>query len=1792
MACSKYEMREVLLRDIRELRSEIRNGKTEDDNGVDLQDRLDTVTKLYDSVKQNKMNELQSIIDDHNAKLDNETLQSLRSEFGSNITVAYNGSKTTADLRIENAKIEGDVITITTPKGTWSFLQGQDRSKDTKSGKFVVVKGLGEITNTFNIKPTTDINEQLQKESNLESVKEFPELATAIKDELSKIYPEINVKELDTVLDHYGNEVLGKTINGAIEYSKDSKLDTLPHEYAHVYVDLLEQTTFVKNLLETIQTKFELNNQAAKEYLVSHMGKQYVEHIKSKAKSNTKIDSIYSMIKDLWNKIIRVFSNKDLLTIQDKMDLLSTRFNKGINRDSIRFSPKEGFEKVNTELTFKDQPFAASVLKGLMQVVPLNKVMFTGSAALALQGNVYRKGKDGITDLHDLDIAVDSTETQDKLFNYLWRNYNIESIYDFSVQQVITGKDGVEKRVKTIIVVPKQYKVDRKSIVRTRGEVGRVIAYNIIDSNKKIVGRYAAKTRYLNGKNTITEEYTTGFKAVTVDLLEDDFTERSAPIIYNSPTLNTDISISDYKDIFDAKNNMALETKGVARDKDVMDMNLFKTKEELSFGNSKKADESKIDWKKLKKVGEGVHGINEQMKSFMRMINELGKGKATEEDIKFYDELIDKFKPEFFTKLDLYYDKVSKNEEQFGYINSNKLVLTYSKRSKLAGNEQSEAEIYMHETIHSMVMFALRSGAPVADKIRRELTYAMRQVAKEVNWRDLLPYSTNKINTELEKEIAMNMYDYIFNDENALDEFIAHALTNPILRKKLQKLPIKDSTSSNKTWLDKVMGFFSTLMDIVLGRYTFKEKDNNVYDQVLKLTLELGAINNKAIASAESEFNIVNKINQALDFADEYTSNKIDQAIAFVIGQDASKSMEILPPNASKLDKAKWLAKYAKMLLSNETYRNYFGHVLSAIWVRPEGVVRDMTREMFDKNSIQKSAEMLSLAANNIDKERESKVDATASIVYSLFDKKLTDLEKNSLTSVVLDTDLQSISNEYNNQELRKLLENDEYLETQIGRHKHALDKLASSTADRNWFVTQANGLGYYMATGKANITQMLNAVNIARGLGSSKRKKINWNIVKEIDTIATLVAIKETKRNKRKEVLTVASLMKTDYKGVHGVMNMQYNLVKDSKEQLFDESNTNIVKGYTKNVFDSSVTIEMAPIADKEKMEQRGFVLKGEVTSNKALKNAPKMGVFISTAFSTSDWHRASVRLASRHAMGTNMHEIRNIEDPVLGDKKAELDIMRLDMERAKIVAAIENGTYKADEIENNMLPMLNPITGDIVNYRYIMNKNLKEEALKQDLDVGNVLGRSYGSVYDKSISLVHNQKVLDFIVNNMNDNWVTGTSMGKNGEEYYVITENTDNANLAEIYKILPASYKEFIRNDPRGAIAIPANLLNILFGFREQSIANIPFIKDITPTVVTTAIKIAEAIWFELVKIAKGNIMIKMPMVLISNIKSNIVYLLNRGGSVNVLDLVKAHIDAFRDLRRHIKDERRANQIKAELNTLRGDLNKRQMLTEELNRLENDMKNNWTHLLFELGMYTPMTEDVEVKTETTNKLKKAIDKQLDKLPSFMKTPLQYLYLSEETAIHKFNQEVLQMSDLVSRAVLMKKLELDKQAILNGKLKIPTTVVNEMNKKLKDSNIDTNAKVIPPELIKLFNEEYKKYAEYNILESFINYEAAPSSTESYLNKSGAVLFTPYAKRIQRVIKNLTSEHPIRSALITLLDKYAIDLDIVQDQQFMVKSWYNMGIKEEGDLPGISPLDHLISVATPALIKKETYGL
>lgn len=1143
--------------------------------------------------------------------------------------------------------------------------------------------------------------------------------------------------------------------------------------------------------------------------------------------------------------------------------------------------------------------------------------------------------------------------------------------------------------------------------------------------------------------------------------------------------------------------------------------------------NSSKADNttnsSRNQESKFTKMARNIHKDIGKMKELLHTLNDLDPVKASPEHLNKLSSLFDMIDPKFLKNVNYFLNKESTKNK--GSVEGNELKLNIKNSNRTSSNEQSMAEVYAHEVLHTMLGYATKSKDPEAVRIIRELYHVMDIVRKSIRPKHLI--SDTSIDPVEEMKIAKEQLDYVFNNktETGLDEFISHGLTNELWMKRLGEIVINSDSGVGKvTLLDKLVSLVRQLFNRVTGKEAYSLKGKDAHTALLELSLKLAEYNNRSINRARSQESAISKIGRLIEDTNGLIVKAFEKVGDVVIGD--RNVLPVKPPeSAGTLEKAKYYSKMVPRIMTDPRLRGVFQTALSSIpGLSPEGFVQNVIRDFKDPTKLERLIEKLGSQSDTIDRVRNTMIKTVQDSIMEGFSRPLTDKEQVALTSVVLELDIESLKGKYSNSELIKLLSDEDYLNKSISRAKHNL-KLAD-THNYNWNVNQANGLGYYLATHKAGIAQNLNSVNIARGLLTETYRTPTKNVVMALDEVSTLVGIKYT--NKLDKSI-VANLIKTEPKGIKNILEYHKGFKKESRDKLFKSSITHTVKGYVQEIFDDTVDIKIVPLSQSTEMRNQGYEFISEVTKHSKDRNTVPMGLYRSKLGITQQYYRSATRLTNLARKGTSLTEINYKTDSDLAKKQAKRDIAVMNQARRTVVRDMEKGELDVEAYAKDvgLVPLMNQ-SGKVIDYRYMMSKENKLTLLDQDKGVAKVIGKMVGSVYDKTETEIQNDKVLDLIIEDMDQNYIPGLRLGKNNHEYIKISADSDLGKVREIYSVLPEKFKLHIKNTEHKYIAVRRDMLHNYFGFRHASILDLGYgnltLNNMTPALLKKIILTAEMIIKELVKLVKVDILVKIPIVMFSNVVSNMMWSFSYGNAPwKVLDKTLKNVKNVREYINLHEELVELELAKASGNVLKKDISKIPTIKEK-------MKKSPIYELDQAGMIQALVEDVsQTDYESSNKIAKKLDEYLDYTPSFVKTGLNWLYLTEKTPYFKFMNNIVQYSDLVARAT--------------------------HNDFLKEKGIGHTERM------------------NTLMDDFVNYNKPASSFEEYLNQMGLVMFTKYMKRIQRALKNFVNKKPLNAFLTVTCQELLFDIDDVTDQLILTRSYKNL----DQDM-----IDQMLGILTP----------
>ena len=1188
-----------------------------------------------------------------------------------------------------------------------------------------------------------------------------------------------------------------------------------------------------------------------------------------------------------------------------------------------------------------------------------------------------------------------------------------------------------------------------------------------------------------------------------------------------------------------------------------------------------------------------THGNIDSMKEMLAKLHVLGNSKATAEQLAYYMELLESMHPRFFNQAELFLKQHA--ADTFGQVDwkNDKIRISVVNDPNVV-TAQSEAEVYIHEVIHTMTAWALRQTDVNIGPLRLQLNHAMAIAKAKTRWQDLLEVAENTA-THAQIQRAKELHKYIFSDANNTDEFIAYTLTNPQVMAHMKNVKVADIQSNPETVFEHVMSFLGNVLNVLTGRFNFRDSEVSVYDKINDLSFRLAEVNNKHRDNLKS-MNPLGVMMEAIENADEFLAGKIENIKNMV--RTKEPHVQVPPDNSDIFTEAKFLLDTGVKAFTSPVHRAFLGTMASKYGLKPDGTFRELVSTFFDRDQGFRLAEKLNLLSNKVDAMRNSVINATSRALKDAFTRPLSVDEDSAITRVLLNTNLATLRykrigrSKRPDTETRKLLTDKDYRYQQIGRLKAKIEQLIGNDKERvRWTNAQAVSLGYYMATGKAHIAQNFNASNIASGFGLNVRYDANPQLNVLIDELAIIVAVDNSKSKDRN---LVAELMVTQKKGIDTITDA-YEAYRTSSEQyLFKGSKAHMMAGHTMELLDDSVDMTIAPVAKQRELEQMGYTLRYQLEPKNGDTYKSPMALYTTGTWGKAGRIRGTVGLGKLNAKGTTLTALKRVEDARLASITHARDFARVSIEAIKLHDAMRKGTFDVASTNYGMAPVID-IGGNVTDFRYMMAKENKEELLGQDLRATQVLSRSMGNITHQIGRDRLNAEALTLIKQDMRENWVSGELGTDHTTEYSLLGPNVLNEDLKELYAMLPETYQRFINSRADKTMAVRTDLLRVYFGDKNFKLSTAPGIK-LLPGMIKSAIDVVEGIWQEMIKISKGAILLKMPLILVFNLISNIRYQINTG-SLNIVELAKDYRDSAREVNEYLNYNRKANALRLEIGRNQEALTRVKStpallsaLTEkrvELGRLEQAMLHNPAKELFDVGLYQSHIEDIDNSAlNESNRLTKSINDRLEQAPALIRGAIEITYLTQNTMWYKFSQEALQRTDMITRLVDNKREIRKEQKAVKGEAKLPRWWLAEKRKggvEYPETKRLTQAETTE------FLAKSKELRFQGLLDNYINYTIPNGTFEEYMNKMGILMFTKYLKRIQPVITNTLINHPLKTALTFLTAGAIHSGDTIQDQAILARGFDANGeFSFSNMIPIYSPLYHLENILVPPIVKEE----
>ena len=816
-------------------------------------------------------------------------------------------------------------------------------------------------------------------------------------------------------------------------------------------------------------------------------------------------------------------------------------------------------------------------------------------------------------------------------------------------------------------------------------------------------------------------------------------------------------------------------------------------------------------------------------------------------------------------------------------------------------------------------------------------------------------------------------------------------------------------------------------------------------------------------------------------------------------------------------------------------------------------------------------------ATKHIEATRQATITKASNLINNAFlnHKSFGKQHNEAISTYMLRTGMYVLMDKYSMAEIEQMLSNPEILKANIAEHEKEL--IALSPRHAKFWIVGGKSLGYKMITGKAKFAHIANPYILARAGGLSFSKTIPESLAVQaepiIDRLATLQAILSGPNSVRKGAKInmgsrdiAAMVMREENarqaNGVEFMLLLHKQQMEKSKQTIFKDSEALMRKGYTPDILNPHVEIEMVNAEEGSRLKKIGYTRHFLLERDKHDPNQEQLSLYSIKGSGMRPWLSGIFSTTNMGAKGSKQLEDnlnpftvagminQTVLDNVVGAKEHDM---------RSLFHGAYTGFDPSSIKEEYMVPTFNADM-KVVNYRYEMQEHTKDTILERDNRFAHILGTLEGNIYDKITSPEQNRLAAQALY----DHYQANKAM--DAKSYVYVGFDSTDPELQDIANKFPEHTRQAIRKIwGMNGMMVRKDMLDINFGYRKWSATEALFQsaaeKQLFARMVVDFFEFAFSmngdeesrkiagerarrwllnkgdIWEEIVAETKDIIVVKTGTVMMNNIISNILELKTFG--VPMMDILRHHRTAIKASIAHRKDAEELFGLEKQLETgfTQGNT---AAIERRIAVLKDAMIRNPVHQLMEEGLMPTIVEDVANNEDIYSHKAALATKVADvtkRVPSALIKAARFVYMAHDTTLYKTLSEITQLSDFVARYTLYQ---------------------HEINKKKNP----------------LSHEE----AVRKVSDAFINYDIPSHRKLQWGNDMGLVMFTKYYIRIQKVILRTMRDDPLNATLMLLLNNYMDALPMLYDSGVLGDS-YGGGLFKWGALEYPGTLDNLLTV-------------
>ncbi|WBQ32526.1 virion-associated RNA polymerase [Erwinia phage Kuerle] len=992
-------------------------------------------------------------------------------------------------------------------------------------------------------------------------------------------------------------------------------------------------------------------------------------------------------------------------------------------------------------------------------------------------------------------------------------------------------------------------------------------------------------------------------------------------------------------------------------------------------------------------------------------------------------------------------------------------------------------------TTFSMIVSALATQAHIDPA---SMNYAQELYDHVIDKLDLGHFLPNAPWTQQEEYDATEKYNsimgrYIQTKDNKgrsslLPAFLALAMTDDGFRAVLNDIGLPENQKGNGTLDGNIEAFGTNMLDSLGRRMAGDTQSENVRAAVDALT-------DRIMDTAANRETFIDQyagpLGSIVDRANEIVSDGLT-ALSDTLWDGADK---VKARTNNKTITA--LADATKMFaaIASEEKAGIVAEGVSTVINNLPGMqaMRDVIGDIVGRTSTNKDVyDLIKRFRTAIQQDRQQFRDVLPGIIAQKFSTELTDDQWSAMHHALAKTDIVSLFQHFNADEIHALMQDGRTLRGKITAFENRIDANASKM-HAGLIKKKAQQLAHFMMGGEPGKNLLRNAEAIGRLLGETdKAYSSTTDMVKDIDGLTSLYAIEQLTRAQKDAVF---SLVQKEASGMDFVMSYLKGQRAEEQRKLRDNPRAkfNGYKGYVPEVRDPGVTLIVAEDSESAKLESMSLKRIGDYQGSSAEPGKVKRGYYFGNVQSRTMFNQGLMQ---------NVRQTGNGVDTNYGFTQDALAGRITDRTTVKSITA----RLKAGETGQNLLPVYDD-RGQVVAYERSLDRNIQAKTSPSD-HLAKMIGVWRGRQVEEIKGAEYNKVLIDTL-HDMYQNETKGTP-SKEAEYVNVLADNLDPV-LADAVKLMPKEVRDYAQSVFGDGFYVRKDLLNDTFGYREATIGdawtgNARWSPETLSTAKRVAMGIfgaeayrnftkAESMLQNFVQDARTLIIVKSVIVPFANAVANVLQLVGRG--VPMKDVVRGVPRKLAEINTYVKTRALEVEAEADLRAAENDPREQRRLQSKIQGFQDSYRRMSIWPLLEAGEFSAI-HDASVGDTielTSGRINSFMEQQVDKLPKSLQTAGRYALVTKDTALFKALEKSVEYGDFVAKAILYDDIvRRQKKPVANGLAAVT--------------------------------------------EEFVNYDRLPGRFRGYMEKTGLLWFYNYKVRSVKVALSTIRNNPVHALL------------------------------------------------------------